>query len=184
MSRYTTAHAVAAWLGGTPIPTAPTDQYGNSIAYGAPATVAGVGVVYAGMNTNTNVADFGAGLPEGAKNGALIQIAMPGPDTEVREAMGGATSGWKRITYRVMIRVFGRSVEEHTEIAQSNFDDVLEAIKARIRTDRTLGNQVFQAGEGQFGIQTENMMPVTDETAGVHELYAQISLQVVEHIQA
>ena len=183
MSRYSTRHAVVTWLGGDPVPTAPTDQYGNSIAYGQPSLVSGVATVFSGFNTNTDYADFGAGLPQGAKNGALIQVALPGPDTEVREAMGGATDGWKRITYRTMIRVFGRSIEEHVEIAQSVFDDVIEAIKARIRQDRTLGGQVFQAGEGQFGIQTEVMVPQTDETAGVHELYAQLSLQVVEHIR-
>jgi hypothetical protein len=180
VSRYTTRHGVAAWLGGTPVATAPADQHGNPIAYGQPATVAGVGTVYVGFNAETDQADMLAGLGAGAKNGALLQVDIT-HDQEVREAMGGATDGWKRITYRTLIRVFGRSIEEHVEIAVTNFDDVLEAIKARIRTDRTLGSTVFQAGEGVQGIQTENAVPVINE--GVIELYAQLTLNVVEHIR-
>lgn len=180
MSRYTTRHGLAAWLGGTPVPTAPADQHGNSIAYGQPAIVPGVGTVYVGFNTETDQADMLAGLPAGTANGALIQIDIT-DDTEVREAMGGATDGWKRITYRTLVRVFGRSIEEHVEIALTNFDDVLEAIKARIRADRTLGGAVFQAGEGVYGIQTQSAIPQINE--GVIELYAQLTLNVVEHIR-
>ena len=181
MSRYTTRNALAAWLGGSPCAGAPIDQYGNPIAFGQPSLIAGVGTVYSGFNRVTDEADFQAGLPQGSKNGALIQVALPGPDVEVREAMGGATDGWKKITYKSLVRIFGRSTEQHIEIAQSVFDDVVDAVKARIRADRTLGGLVFQAGEGVYGIQAEHMLPTVDN--GVIELYSQLTLQIVEHIR-
>lgn len=81
---------------------------------------------------------------------------------ELRFALGGPTSGKKRIDYLVVIELFHRSVSIDPEDGLDDFERILDAIKDRLREDRRLGadeSVVWQAGEGGYGIQCEFERP-------------------------
>lgn len=80
---------------------------------------------------------------------------------ELRIALGGATSGKKRIDYLVNLELYHRSNDPDPITAQDDFDRIVDAIKTRLRADRRLGDVttestvIWQAGEGGYGIQCE-----------------------------
>lgn len=124
----------------------------------------------AGVSSITGVANIFRSWPRivqpeqiiqaGAKAGAVAVVVLE-RDFEERVALGGATSGKKRITYQCRLDVKFRAVfdeDESGEKAMDAFDLVIDAIKAKLRTDRTLAapSVVFQAGEeplmeGEYG---------------------------------
>jgi hypothetical protein len=81
---------------------------------------------------------------------------------ELRFALGGPTSGKKRIDYLICVELFHRSTSQDTAAAMDDFERVVDKIKARMRVDRRLGADesiVWQAGEGGYGIQLEFERP-------------------------
>lgn len=80
---------------------------------------------------------------------------------EWRYTMG--PQGQKLIAYNVGLVVMFRSVKPTAEEAVSDHDDLMDAIEARLRSDNTLGGQVFLAGEGaglgEADLETESDLP-------------------------
>lgn len=61
-------------------------------------------------------------------------------ETETRIAVGGATNGWKRIDYTVIIQLFQHSLSRSAEEAMDDLDYVIDALKVRLRSDHTFGD--------------------------------------------
>jgi hypothetical protein len=136
--------------------------------------------------------DFTAGMPAGRNMGAFMVVEL-GNDQERREAIAGppvtdgsgniVSGGIKRDDYRVTLQVFHMSQMDYTEDAVDDVDKLIEAIKQRIRTDRTLGGVCTQAGESSFGIQTSVGKPGLDknERTGI---WFQIQFEVMTQFVA
>lgn len=106
-------------------------------------------------------------------------------ENESRIALGGAHSGWKRTDYTVVLAVYHHSLHRDAEDAMADFDVLIDAIKARLRSDHnfgdTTGNLVWQGAEpdiiSRFG------EPATSEGTAT-ETFAEIEFTVTQMIQA
>ena len=106
-------------------------------------------------------------------------------ERETRLAIGGAHSGIKRVDYSIAIQLFHHSTENNGEDAMDDFDNTIDSLKARLRSDHqfgdTSGTLVWQAAE-----------PVIDasygEPASINgnsiENWATIRFDVTQMIQA
>ena len=106
-------------------------------------------------------------------------------ETETRLAIGGATNGWKRVDYSVILQVYQHSLERNSETAMTAFDTLIDSIKERLRADHnfgdTTGNLVWQGAEPAINC-TYGEPASTDGTAT--ETFAEIQFDVTEMIQA
>jgi len=112
-------------------------------------------------------------------------IAFPhiSDQQEVREAFGGATGGLKMVRFQVgLVVLYKWTVPQVLPPGQDEsawvgpLDAVLEAIVERLRSDRTLGGAVWQAGEAVGAdIKIGRDLPRLDKRGGTIQ-----SWQVVE----
>lgn len=106
-------------------------------------------------------------------------------ENETRLAIGGATSGWKRVDYTVILQIYAHSLERNSENAMTAFDTLIDNIKTRLRSDHNFGDPtgtlVWQGAEpvirGRYG------EPATS-SEGATEIYAEIEFDVTEMVQA
>jgi hypothetical protein len=116
------------------------------------------------------------------RSAVVVYIA---DEYENRLAIGGAHNGWKRIDYTVILQIFCISFHRDSLTVMSDFDDVVDNIKARLRSDHnfgdTSGNLVWQGAEPV--IQARYGEPST-EKEGVTEIFAEIQFPVTQMIQA
>jgi hypothetical protein len=106
-------------------------------------------------------------------------------ESETRLAIGGATNGWKRVDYSVILQVFQHSLERNAEAAMTAFDTLIDDIKTRLRSDHNFGDTtgvlVWQGAEP--AINTTYGEPNTTNE-GATETFAEIQFDVTEMIQA
>jgi hypothetical protein len=106
-------------------------------------------------------------------------------ERETRLAVGGATNGWKRVDYSIIIQVYQHSMERNAEAAMTAFDTLIDAIKTRLRADHNFGDStgtlVWQGAEPV--ITATYGEPATDN-GGATETFAEIQFDVTEMIQA
>ena len=106
-------------------------------------------------------------------------------EREKRIAIGGATNGWKQVDFTVVLQVFHHSMQRDAEDAMTDFDTLIDNIKATLRADHrfgdTTGNLVWQGAEP--AIDTLYGEPVTSDN-GATETFAEIRFDVTEMIQA
>jgi len=106
-------------------------------------------------------------------------------EREKRIAIGGATNGWKRVDYSIILQVYQHSLERNPEAAMASFDTLIDSIKNRLRADHnfgdTTGTLVWQGAEPE--INTTYGEPATNE-GGATETFAEIQFDVTEMIQA
>jgi hypothetical protein len=104
---------------------------------------------------------------------------------ETRLAIGGATNGWKRVDYTVIIQIFSLSFHRNSIDVMNDFDIIVDNIKERLRSDHNFGdptgNLVWQGAEPV--IQARYGEPST-EKEGVTEIFAEIQFPVTQMIQA
>jgi hypothetical protein len=107
-------------------------------------------------------------------------------ERETRLAIGGATNGWKRVDYSIIIQVYQHSMERNAEDAMTAFDTLIDAIKARLRADHNFGdatgNLVWQGAEPVINCTYGE--PSTPEGGTATETFAEIQFDVTEMIQA
>lgn len=165
-SRTQVRQGIAAYFGGT---------YQTSIrAYqNGPLLSAGLATVRAGWGKRLNMKDYVNLLPAGRGMGAYMIVSFKNED-EGRLAIGGPpvtdgggnliSGGIRSVRYQVTLWVFHLAQTQFAEDAQQDIDELIEAIKNMLRVDRTLGMPgiITQAGEGRFGIKTEEGQPVID----------------------
>lgn len=145
MSRATVRAAVVAWF--------------------APPAVSGLNAVYSSKRKIVQAEETYSGAL-GSGSGAHMWIYIE-RKREHRRGIGGmpgpGTGGKKRAVYDLGCVIIFRSVLPKMEDAVAAHDDLMDAIEARARLGRTLGDQVFSFGEGgdlgQDDIETLSDMP-------------------------
>lgn len=107
---------------------------------------------------------------------------------ELRFALGGEHSGMKRIDYLVNLEIYFRSLLPEPEAVIEAFDDLVEAIKVRIREDRRLEQPdtvIWQIGEGGYGIQCDYMIADNNQIGSEPiEHYALMRFEITQWIVA
>ena len=128
--------------------------------------------------------NYQVGSTAGQLSRAAVVIYIQS-ESETRLAIGGATSGWKRVDYSVILQVFQHSLQRNAEDAMTDFDTLIDNIKTRLRSDHrfgdTTGNLVWQGAEP--AINTTYGEPSTSNE-GATETFAEIQFDVTEMIQA
>lgn len=114
-------------------------------------------------------------------------------ESENRIAIGGVGDlpeglgkGWKRVDYGVAFQVYLHSQQRNTEDAMDDFDNVIDAIKDRIRAGQhTLGetdpNLIWQAAEPFIDVSYSEPL-VRDN--GATEIWAAIRFTVTQMIES
>ena len=106
-------------------------------------------------------------------------------ESETRLAIGGATNGWKRVDYSLVLQVYQHSLQREAEDAMADFDTLIDNIKTRLRSDHNFGdstgNLVWQGAEP--AINTSYGEPSTSQE-GATETFAEIQFEITEMIQA
>ena len=147
-----------------------------------PPAVTGLNHVYTAPPKVAPGQDWSLALGKGSGAVAVIHIEH---EHEERIAMGGATQGWKRVHYNVALLVRFRSVKPNPVDAMTDYDTLIDNIKAKLRSDHTLGQQsgvVFSAGEEDLGITITSDMPVV--TNGETHIWTAVQFTVIEIVQA
>jgi hypothetical protein len=106
-------------------------------------------------------------------------------ENETRLAIGGATSGWKRVDYTVILQVYSHSLHRNAQDAMTDFDTLIDNIKTRLRSDHNFGDPtgvlVWQGAEPVIAARYGE--PSTNDS-GATETFAEIEFAVTEMIQA
>ena len=113
---------------------------------------------------------------------AVIFIAS---ERETRLAIGGATNGWKRVDFQVVLQIFHHSLQNNAEDAMADFDTLIDNIKNTLRASHNFGDStqvnVWQGAEPVIDcIYGE---PTTSDN-GATETFAEIRFDVTQMIQA
>jgi hypothetical protein len=128
--------------------------------------------------------NYQVGSTAGQLSRAAVVIFIQS-ETESRLAIGGATNGWKRVDFTVILQVYQHSMERNSEAAMTTFDTLIDDIKTRLRSDHrfgdTTGTLVWQGAEPV--ISTTYGEPATSNE-GATETFAEIQFEVTEMIQA
>ena len=106
-------------------------------------------------------------------------------ERENRLAVGGATNGWKRVDYSVILQIFHHSLQRDAEDAMSDFDTLIDNIKTRLRSDHTFGDStgtlVWQGAEPVISASYGEPKTIAE---GATETYAELQFDVTQMIQA
>ncbi len=106
-------------------------------------------------------------------------------ENETRLAIGGATNGWKRVDYNIIIQIYQHSLERNAEDAMISFDTLVDNLKTRLRSDHNFGDPngtlVWQGAEPIISARYGE--PSTTKE-GATETFAEIEFMVTEMIQA
>ena len=115
--------------------------------------------------------DYFEGLPTGASYGAVMCVHLA-TKAETRLTIGGTLNR----PYNVELYLYYYTPKPPAGVAQAAFDDLLDAIEARIHADPTLGmgvnsgapTIVTQAGEGERGITSTTALPYSEPGAATY----------------
>jgi hypothetical protein len=106
-------------------------------------------------------------------------------ENETRLAIGGATNGWKRVDYSIVLQVFHHSLQRNAEDSMADFDTLIDNIKTRLRSDHRFGDAtgtlVWQGAERIINATYGEPSTVAE---GATETYAELQFDVTEMIQA
>jgi hypothetical protein len=116
------------------------------------------------------------------RSACVVFIAQ---ERENRLAIGGATNGWKRVDYTVILQLYVHSLHSESQDAMADFDILIDNIKERLRSNHNFGDStgvlVWQGAEpviiGRYG------EPATSKE-GATDIFAELEFEVTEMIQA
>jgi len=170
MSRATVREAVRNWIASAQITTL------NQTLSSFPKRINFQEKSFPGQNSRAAAVVF-------IENEQESRIAIGGVQSM---ASGGAGLGWKRVDYGIALQIFHHSLQRNAEDAMSDFDNLIDAIKERLRAGQhTLGvenpNIIWQAAEP--GIDVQYGEPLTNE-GGATETLAAIRFTVTEMIES
>ena len=158
MSRQSIRTGIAAYFGGSTV---------TASGWYQPTPLAGLGLAGVRAYYKERFADneYFTGLADGVRTGAILCVHLE-DNVEKRHAIGGILDSPFNVT--LYLWLLSRSAE--IEAAQAACDDLLDALKAMLRADPTLGMginssapvKVTQAGEGEAGIRTACAVPYGD----------------------
>lgn len=158
--------------------------------YGTPQ-IAGLGVVRRALPKKTDDAEFYLGMPPGTESGSVMRVRIVA-GAETRVAFAGATSGGKKVSHSVELRVQIQSTGRDAEDIEDFTLTVLDAIRDRIHGDRTCGsggleNGGFQVGEDYDGPGSpviEWHMSEVDTSVNVSKQVLTLTMSASEYIVA
>lgn len=129
--------------------------------------------------------DFQVNSQAGQLSRAAVVIFIQS-EREKRLAIGGATNGWKRVDYSIVLQVYQHSLVRNSQDAMVAFDTLIDAIKTRLRADHnfgdTTGTLVWQGAEPEINCTYGE--PSSVEGSPATETFAEIQFDVTEMIQA
>jgi hypothetical protein len=100
-------------------------------------------------------------------------------ETETRLAIGGDHNGWKRVDYTVVLQVYTHSLQRNAEDVMDDFDELIDNIKTRLRSDHNFGdptgNLVWQGAEPVINARYGE---VSTTNEGASEVFAEIEFLV------
>jgi hypothetical protein len=106
-------------------------------------------------------------------------------EKETRLAIGGATSGIKRVDYGVVIQIFHHSMERDSEDAMADFDITIDNLKEKLRSDHQFGDPsgtlVWQAAEAAIDVSYGE--PMSNDGTST-ETWASLRFVVTQMIEA
>jgi hypothetical protein len=170
MSRATVREAVRNWIASAQITTL------NQTLSSFPKRINFQEKSFPGQNSRAAAVVF-------IENEQESRIAIGGVQSM---ASGGAGLGWKRVDYVIALQIFHHSLQRNAEDAMSDFDNLIDAIKERLRAGQhTLGvdnlNIIWQAAEPAIDVQYGE--PLSNE-GGSTETWAAIRFTVTEMIES
>lgn len=129
------------------------------------------------------------------QNSRAAAVVFIESEQESRLAIGGVApmnvnygegKGWKRVDYQVALQIFHHSLQREAQDAMDDFDEVIDAVKDRLRAGQhTLGdenpNEIWQAAEPNIDVQYGE--PITNEQ-GSTETWAAIRFTVTQMINS
>jgi hypothetical protein len=159
MGRAAVRKAVTEWLATAPMPT-----LGN-VLRARPKTI--------------TPAMFMPSVGAGSKSVIVVHLSH---DNETRAALGGKNSGEKFDKHTVALEIIFQSTKGAME-AQDDHDDLIDAIKARLRADRNLGAPmvIWQAPD-KSGYDLQFAEPVLGNQTVL--IAAVLTFQALEYIMA
>ena len=103
-------------------------------------------------------------------------------EDEKRIAIGGASSGWKRIDYDVQFQVFCHSVASYAQDTMDAVDVLVDAIKDQLRAGghrlgMTDGDVIWQAAEDSIKVSYSE--PMTND-GGATEIWFAVEFVVTQ----
>ena len=107
-------------------------------------------------------------------------------EQESRIAIGGAYDGWKRVDYEVEFQIFCHSVQALAQDAMNDYDQIVDAVKERLRAGghrlgQENGDIIWQAAEPNISVTYGE--PATND-GGATEIWAAISFTVTQMIRS
>jgi hypothetical protein len=128
--------------------------------------------------------NFQVGSTAGQLSRAAVVVFIQS-ENETRLAIGGATNGWKRVDYSIVLQIFHHSLQRNAEDAMTDFDTLVDNIKTRLRSDHRFGDStgtlVWQGAEPIINATYGEPATVAE---GATETYAELQFDVTEMIQA
>jgi hypothetical protein len=136
------------------------------------------------MTSHPKRINFQANSSAGEMTRAAGVVYIRG-ERESRVALGGASSGWKRVDYDVVFQIFTHSVEANSQDSMDAFDAIVDAVKDRLRVGGhrlglTDGSVIWQAAEPEISVDYGE--PMTN-AGGATEIWAGIEFTVTQMIQ-
>lgn len=153
MTRASVRQGVATFIGG------PTFDAVNRTYSGGSLTSSGLGCARAYVAKRIPDTDYHKGMVSGRSMGAVALVHLPEEGPEQRIGLGGPTAGIKWDPFRVELHIYHLAMQQHDEDAQADLDALLDAVKAKIHGDRTIGGTFTQAGETSSGRILTRMWP-------------------------
>ena len=146
-----------------------------------PGTVAGLNQVFTSFPKRINF-EVNSTPGQLSRCAAVIFIES---ERETRVAMGGATNGWKRIDYQIVLQLFHHSLQPNSEDAMTDFDSVIDALKVKLRSSHTFGDStgtlVWQGAEPVINVSYGEPLSGNGNST---ETWAAVRFDVTQMIQA
>ena len=147
----------------------------------APPNVDGINQVFTSFPKRINF-EVNSLPSQRSRAAAVIFIES---EHEDRLAIGGATSGIKKIDYSIAIQVFHHSLEQNSEDAMNDLDNLIDNLKDRLRSDHQFGDPsgvlVWQAAEPVIDVEYGEPMSQNGTST---ETWATVRFDVTQMIQA
>lgn len=150
------------------------------------ADITFLGTVFAHPPKWTNESDFTAGGYPGQGSGVVMYIHLR-HQSEMRIALGGATSGTKMRPYKCYLICLLNSKKPHAEDCDADNDLFLDSLTATIEANRNAGSPaaIFQWGEGDtlYGvdIKVDTRFPRTIRGQAMRQ-FSLVEVTVMEQI--
>ena len=146
--------------------------------------IPGLRNVYRGIPTYVAGEDWSPQVDTGWAAVAAVHVMEK---RETRIALGGAHGGQKQVDYLVDLVIAFRWIPPGDGLTEDGvtdgwtdaFDQLLNDIETRIRSDRTFGGSLYQAGEGTDDIATRVDFPTVDDN-GTVLIWAALEFHVTE----